>query len=264
MKLKTLLLAILLLFIFNSCDKNSSNINSKPERSAISEEMPANQNTTVADNAVERKLIKEGEVRFETSDANATREKIIKAVKKYKGYISSDDEDHYSGQITYTMVIRVPAKDFDNLLSESTEGVRSFDNKSVDVKDVTEEFLDVQARLKTKKALENRYLELLKKANTVSEILEVEKQIGNLRAEIESIEGRLKYLESQVSFSTLQISFYQIIPQERKFGNKFSNGFVNGWNNLIVFFVFLINVWPFILLIIAVIYGIKRWRRRKG
>jgi hypothetical protein len=128
---------------------------------------------------------------------------------------------------------------------------------------VTEEFLDIQARINTKKELENRYLELLKKANSVTEMLEVEKQIGQLRTEIESIEGRLNYLKSKVSLSTLTIIFYQSIPNESEVGNKFKNGFKSGWNNLIWFFVFLTNIWPFILIGIGLTFVIKKWKKRK-
>lgn len=212
---------------------------------------------------VERKLIKEGRVEFETDNINSTRKQIYESIEKYKGYVSSDQEYKSVGRISNTIIIRVPANSFDLLLSDATKGVTKFDSKNIEVKDVTEEFLDIQARLKTKKELENRYLELLEKANSVTEILEVEKQIGQLRSEIESVEGRLKYLESKVSLSTLTMSFYQKVPNETEFRNKFKNGFSNGWDNLIWFFVYLTNIWPFILIGIALIFGIRIWRKKK-
>ncbi len=211
----------------------------------------------------ERKLIKEGSIEFETLDITSTRKTIFETIEKYEGYISSDQEYKSSERITNTIIIRVPAKNFDNLLKGATKGIPKFDYKEIEVKDVTEEFLDVQARLNTKKELENRYLELLKKANSVTEILEVEKQIGELRSDIESVEGRLKYLENNVSFSTLTMTFYQKEPNETEFGNKFKSGFKTGWDNLIWFFVFLTNMWTFILIGIALILGIRIWRKKK-
>jgi hypothetical protein len=212
---------------------------------------------------IERKLIKEGEIEFETNDMVTSRKLIFESIKKHSAYTSSDQEYKLIGRISNTIVIRVPAKNFDSLLSDATKGITNFDIKKIEVKDVTEEFLDIQARLKTKKELENRYLELLKKANSVTELLEVEKQIGQLRSEIESIEGRLNYLKSKVSLSTITITFYQLIPKETEFGNKFKNGFKSGWDNLIWFFVFLTNIWPFILIGIGLIFGIKMWKKRK-
>ncbi len=213
--------------------------------------------------AIERKLIKEGQVEFETDDMASTRKQILESAEKYEGYIASDEEYKYSNRISNTIVIRVPAKNFDDLLAEATRGVSKFDGKNITTKDVTEEFLDIEARLKTKKELENTYLELLKKAKTVPEVLEVERELGQVRADIESIEGRLKYLTNRVSFSTLSITFYQSVPHQTAFGNKFKNGFKNGWDNLIWFFVALVNIWPFILLAIALIFGIRAWRRKK-
>src|SRR5690606_38732329 len=98
------------------------------------------------------------------------------------------------------------------------------------------------------------------KAKTVKEILEIERELGNLRADIESFEGRLKYLKDQVSFSTLGISFYELVAVEKdnKFGQKFIDGFASGWENLIWFFLGLTNIWPFILLIVVLIWFIRK------
>lgn len=212
---------------------------------------------------IERKLIKNGEVEFESEKLTETRKNIFKTIKKFNGYSSSDNEYKNSNEISNSITIRVPSENFDNLLSEITVGVTKFDRKEITIKDVTVEFLDIEARLKTKKELEDRYLEILKKANTVTEILEVEKQIGELRSEIESIEGRLKFLNSQISFSTLNVRIYETISNQTEFGKKFKNGFKNGWENLILFFVFLVNIWPFIIIIIGIVILIKIWRKNK-
>jgi len=210
----------------------------------------------------ERKLIKDGNVEFETVSINSTRKTVFKAVSKHKGYISSDQEYKSKERTSNTIVIRVPAKNFDNLLKEATSGIDKFENKEINIKDVTEEFLDIQARLKTKKELENRFLDLLKQAKTVTEILEIEKHAGELRSDIESIEGRLKYLKNQVSLSTLTITFYESHPNETEFGRKLKEGFGSGWDNLIWFFVFLANIWPFILIGLGLIFGVRTYRRK--
>ncbi len=212
---------------------------------------------------VERKLIKEGRVEFESDNLSLTRKTIFEAVKKYNGYVSSDQEYNSPGRKSNTVIIRIPADNFDTLLSDATQGVEKFESKEINVKDVTEEFLDIQARLKTKKELEKRFIDLLKEAKNVSEILEVEMQIGQLRSDIESIEGRLKYLQDRVSFSTLTMTFYESIPNETEFGEKFKNGFRNGWDNLVWFFVMLTNIWPFILIGLGLVIGLRIYRRKK-
>jgi Domain of unknown function (DUF4349) len=258
MKIQGKIFGLLILLLMFGCAKNEDTSFEIADDESI--ETQTEQQVEII---VERKLIKEGRVEFETDNISSTRKLIFESIDKYKGYTSSDQEYKSVGRISNTIVIRVPAKNFDLLLNDATKGVTKFDSKNIEVKDVTEEFLDIQVRLKTKKELENRYLELLKKANSVTEILEVEKQIGQLRSEIESIEGRLNYLKSKVSLSTLTMTFYQTVPNETEFGNKFKNGFRNGWDNFIWFFVFLTNIWPFILIIIGLFFGIKMLRKRK-
>lgn len=241
------------------CAQNPDNANME----MADEEIVAPTTEQKNNETIERKLIKEGRVEFKTDNLNTTRKTIFEAVNKYKGYVSSDQEFKSPGRKSNTVVIRVPAKTFDNLLSDATKGVEKFESKEINVKDVTEEFLDIQARLKTKKELELRYIDLLKQAKNVTEILEIEKQIGELRSEIESIEGRLKYLQDRVSFSTLTMTFYETVPNETAFEQKFKNGFRNGWDNLIWFFVVLTNIWPFILIGIGLIFGIRLYKKRK-
>lgn len=257
----TKLLGLLLLFSIVACERNLET----PESSNLVHNGSNSKESSVessTENPTERKLIKEGEVEFETSDINETRKTILSAVSKYYGYVSSDQEYNYSGKKSNTLKIRVPSKSFDEFLGEATQGIENFDNKVIEVKDVTEEFLDVEARLNTKKELEQRYLGLLEKANNVIEILEIENQIGELRAEIESIEGRLKYLQNRVAYSTLSITFYELKPEEKGYGSKFSRGFSNGWDNLVLFFVALINIWPFVLISIALVFGIRFYRKK--
>ena len=262
-KLRNIIGFILLISVFG-CKNNEPNSLSFGDKSMENEEQTILENLESKNEIkIDRKLIKNGEVEFESENLGETRKNILKAIEKFKGYSSSDTEYKNSSEISNTLTIRVPAENFDNLLNEITIGVTRFDRKEITIKDVTEEFLDIEARLKTKKELENRYLEILKKANKVSEILEVEKQIGELRSEIESIEGRLKFLKNQVSFSSLKVRIYETISKQIEFGKKFKNGFKNGWENLILFFVFLVNIWPFILIILGLIFLIKIWRKKK-
>ncbi len=254
--------AVLFLFLLSGgCSEN--NAASYAEKAGVEAGRPERVQSESREIEVERKLIKEGFVEFETADMGATRKKIFDSLEKYKAYIASDREYRSGDRISNTIVVRVPAANFDSMLHEVTRGVKHFDSKNVEVKDVTEEFLDVEARLKTKKELENRYLELLKKANTVSEILEVEKQTGQLRSEIESIEGRLKYLKNQVAFSTLHLTFYQSIPEKTEFGSQLIKAFQSGWDNLIGFLILLVRIWPFIIIGFALFFGIKMWKKRK-
>ena len=263
--MKTLFKLLFLVLLLTSCNKSksSSNLGMVNMVSDSKEGISQKPNLSSDDARIERKLIKSGRIEFETKDLKKTHQFIIDEVKKYQGYIVRDRSYKSSYRISNTLKIRIPTKNFDVFLSDISKNVEKFNVKEISAVDVTEEFLDTEARLKTKKALEKRFLQILQKAKNVSEILEVERQIGNLRTEIESIEGRLKYLKNQVSFSSIDITFYKEIKKESNFLAKFKEGFKNGFDNLILFFVFLVNIWPFMIICIILIIVFNRWRKKR-
>lgn len=208
----------------------------------------------------ERKLIKTGYVSFEVDEFGGMDTAIDQAVDRYQAYISSENEYQGWDRVTVTVEIRVPAEHFDALLADVTTGVNDFDSREINVSDVTEEYIDVEARIKTKKELEAQYVALLGRAVTVHEVLEIEHELGYVREEIESLQGRLNYLKSSVAFSTLTVSYYKLVDQDSEFGREFKGGFRQGWDNLVWFFVALTHIWPFLLFAML---GIIVWRAKR-
>lgn len=211
-----------------------------------------------------RKIIKEGSIAFETADMDETRKVIMASISKHGAYVAKDRGQRYGNRIEQRLVIRVPAENFDALLEHIANTAGRVESRSISLRDVTEEFVDVQARLRTKRELEKRYLELLKEARTVKDILPIEREIGKLREEIESVEGRLKYLRDRVSYSTLHVNFYQKLSALKGLTlNKLQSGFSTGWNNLMAFVLGLLSIWPFVILVVLGYYVIRRYRRKK-
>jgi hypothetical protein len=166
-------------------------------------------------------------------------------------------------KVSYTLIVRIPASKFDSFLNSATKDVHYFDHKQIDVKDVTAEYFDVETRLKTKKEIELRYRELLKKASTIKDILSVETELGTIRTEIESAEGQLKLLADQVQYSTLRIEFYKITSTPAVFTYQLSSAFSKGWENLLMMLILAVDVWPFILLGIGLWFGYAKVMKRK-
>lgn len=177
--------------------KNLVNINSNE----INAETPS---------SLVQKLIKTGNVSFETTQLDDTRKMLDGLNTKFDAYISNENEYQSEERKTRSLSLRIPSKNFDAYVSQLSQGVKHFDQKNISVEDMTSEFIDVTARIKTKKELEQRYISILSKANTIAEIMEIEREIGKLRADIESFESRLKHLKEQVSYSTLHIDYYQV------------------------------------------------------
>ncbi|MEC4054444.1 DUF4349 domain-containing protein [Myroides odoratimimus] len=271
---KTLKLLTLMLFIaLASCSKSAEygetsavaleDISTTDAAAETTAEAPQSTDSTQDITVPERMIVKEGNIRFETSNAQETRANIVASSKKLNGYLSQDTSNVYGNRTEHTIVIRVPAKNFETLLEGVTQTATKVDSKNINALDVTEEFIDVEARIKTKKEIEERYKELLKRANTIDDILRIERELGALRADIESFEGRLKYLKSRISLSTLTVTFYEKGESTTGFGYEISSAFGSGWSNLLSFVIGLFYIWPFILISIGLIFIIRRIRKRR-
>lgn len=213
-----------------------------------------------------QKTIKESFLRFETQDLDKTYSLIQKTIQENKGFIQDDRSNKSYNTITRHLTIRIPSNNFQIVLDSVSKHVPYFDTKNISSKDVTEEFIDLEARLKAKQTLEKRYLELLSKAKNVKEILEIERELSKIREEIEAKQGRLKYLEDKVSLSTLNIEFYKRTSESGvtvSYGNKMWNAIKSGFNNLSLFFIGLLHIWPFILLLVIAILWFRRWLKKK-
>jgi hypothetical protein len=218
--------------------------------------------------AIPQKIIKEATLRFETNDLEETFNKIQKAIKESGATVQNDAEGKDYNSVFRNITVRIPSRNFDSFIQDISKGVSYFERKEISSQNVTEQYIDLNSRLNTKRKLENRYLQILQKATKISEILEIEKQLSAIREEIEAKEGQLKYLESRVSESTIYIEFYKTIAEKESvktsYGSKIINAIKTGFYEISGFFISLISVWPFILLFLVIAYFIrKRFKRKK-
>lgn len=211
---------------------------------------------------VERKIIKTGYINYEVDDVNLAKQNASTTIKKLGGYISSDRMNDNEFKIEYIIEIRVPSALFDSVFSGISDDIVKVDSKDVNSQDVTEEYIDVQTRIRTKKQLESRYLQLLAKAKTVEEMLKIEEQLGNLRTEIESAEGRMKYLNDQISMSTITLIFYQNKPSAFGFTGKVGQALSAGWDMFLGMLVGLMSIWPVLIIIGALAFAYRQYRKK--
>lgn len=213
----------------------------------------------------EQKIIKTGHLRFESRDLEKTHQQINRLVNRYQGFVSSDRSGKGYNEDYRSMTIRVPSQHFQAMLDSISSGVSYFDQNEITQRDVTEEFIDIEARLKAKRELENRYLELLKQAKNVKEMLEIERELSTIREEIEARQGRLNYLQNQVSYSTLNVYFYKRTVDRgitTSYGQKMWNAIKSGWNGISLFFLGLLHIWPFFVILLLTIFGIRKHLKR--
>lgn len=221
----------------------------------------------VMEKPLQPKIIKTGNLRFETPNLDESFAHVQKAIAKYKATVQNDESGKNYESVYRNIAIRVPSVSFDAFITEISQGVKHFDRKEISAQDVTEEYIDVEARLKTKRILEKRYFELLSKATKISEMLEIEKELSAIREEIEAKEGRLKYLKNQVAMSTVHLEMYTSNPSESgatvSYFGKMGNALKGGFNNIATFFLGMLHVWPFILIFVVGFFFLRRRFRRK-
>ena len=230
-------------------------------------ESPNHAGKLVRDTA--KKIIKQGDISFESNNITATRKKILCSLKKLGGYTVEDNEttNNEEGRKEYTLKVLIPAKNFDLLLDTVSSSAYKIDSKNISVTDVTTKFIDITTRLNNKKILEGRYLDLLRKGSKISDLLEIENKLSEIRSDIESTQGQLNYLNKQVDYSSLDITFYtkQVLQADKGigFGYKLKTAILDGLGLLQNLFFGIISLWPLILLVVIIYVLIKRWRKRR-
>jgi hypothetical protein len=212
----------------------------------------------------DRKIIKYGDVEFQTVDVEKTGALIRQVAGELEGYIATESAHTYSSRLTHRLVVRIPADRFDLFLEKLSKSIEKLDSKNINTLDITEEYIDVTARINAKKELRQRYTELLRRATTVSEILNIERELGALQAEIESAEGRMRYLTDRVAFATLNVTFYEkTASSESGFLSRLGEAFRKGWGVFSSFLIAVSYLWVFIAIAGIMVVVIRVWKRKK-
>jgi hypothetical protein len=215
------------------------------------------------------KIIKTAHLEFQVDSLEKSKKRISDFVDAEKGYISNLEETNEHNRIEASFAIRVPPAGFDRLVENIRKEAKYIKEFKIERRDVTEEFVDVKARMESEKLEEARYREILHQAKSVKEILEVETYLGAIREKIEAKEGRLKYLANQAEYSTIIAKVYQTIAYERppksedeRFFSRLGSSLEDGWTGLVALFIGLATIWPLLIIIGVIIYFVIRQSKR--
>ncbi|KYG72000.1 uncharacterized protein DUF4349 [Roseivirga ehrenbergii] len=210
------------------------------------------------------KIITTADLNMEVASLEKFEASLNELLSKYKANVTNQSRNDSDRRLDAYFTIRVPQDQFNNLFDGLKPFAKKIEHQSLNQQDVTEQFIDVETRLKNRKALEARYLELLKKANNVNDMLNIERQLNQVRSEIESQEGRLKYLNDQVDMSTIQLNAYEVKPyvyepeNQDNFGQRILKSLANGWAGLINGIMWIIGLWPLFLVVGLVVLVVKK------
>ncbi len=152
-------------------------------------------------------LIKTGTMRIQVSDVKRTTNQARALINKHKGYIesidSSDDTDAYAN-----LELRIPKQDLLAVM-DGLAMLGKVTTRHVQIKDVTEQWIDLQAKIKNMRALRDRLRKLLQQAKNVKETLVVEKELTRVQTELDALEGKIKAMQQHVAYSKLTVRIRQ-------------------------------------------------------
>lgn len=156
---------------------------------------------------VDQKIIKNGSLRLTVGSVSSALSRAADIAKARSGFVQhSSSSERGDGKHEGAVTIRVPSAQFEAALADLKALALVVNHESSSGQDVTEQYTDLQAQLRNAKAQEEEYLRIMKLADTVEDILRVQERLGSVRGQIESLEGRIKYLENMTSFSTISVS----------------------------------------------------------
>lgn len=282
--MRTLLLPLLFLAFINCSKSGGDHLSANADLTEIIEEQaPLNKASLInakTDDAssnepnsnktdtLSRKIIKNGNMRIQVGEIKKAQTLVNEILKKSNAYIQKEEFQNTDIDENLDLTIRVPHKNFDTLVNSFSDGVGSVLSKNISSDDVTEEYTDVSIKLANKKIYLEKYRDMLKSATTTKDMLEIQEKIRGLEDEIDVAEGRLRFIDDRVNYSTLNLSLYKekvrsSTTSKIGFGSRFVDSLTEGWNSFVAFLLGIISFWPFFLLIPLVIFLWKKWKKRK-
>ena len=212
----------------------------------------------------ERKIIKSSQLSLETAKFNDVINLLEDMVKSYGGYIASSSIDAEGINNNYQCLrfasyeINVPSDKLDDFLDESSK-LATVRNKSTSAEDITAQYYDNESRLKSLQIQEERYLEILKTATEVKDIIEIENALTDVRYEIENLTTCLNKISNLVDMATVNINIQEVSQETvaqsvpKTLGEKISSSFVNSLKKIKEFsintVIFIIAAIPYLIII---------------
>lgn len=202
----------------------------------------------------DKKIVKTADLDVEVKNFLVFTDRLRQNVRQAGGYIAQERQTQSLATIENTVMVKVPVDRFEDLLLKMASDSDRLVEKRINSEDVTAEWVDTRTRLETKKEVRERYLELLKQARSMKDILAVQEEINNLQEEMDAAAGRIAYLGHSAAYSTINLKFYQVLDATVKdnpspsFWHKLKGSIGEGWDWLGSLVLGLITIWPLLLL----------------
>jgi hypothetical protein len=219
-------------------------------------------------------VIYQADLHLRVKKFEQTLQSLEEQVAKYDGYIAqSNVAKNGEEQVSGSIIIRIPQKHFQAFLHDAEGYAAEVLQRNITGTDVTEEYVDLESRLKSKRVVEERLITFMESATKTEDLLKISADLAVVQEEIERVQGRMKFLENQTSFSTVTISLYEnkvIIPKieddNLNTWEKTKKQFMESTNFLLAaisgFVVFIIGNLPILVILTIIGYLIYRFLKK--
>jgi Domain of unknown function (DUF4349) len=215
-----------------------------------------------------RKVIHTGRIELVVETFDTARTQLEALVTAAGGYIDSAEISHSEHSHGGTIVLRIPAEGYGEVVGKLA-GIGQVTSESTTATDVTDQYVDIAARLVSARALEKRLLELAaERTATIDQILAIERELARVRGEIEGYEGHVRQWDDQIAMSTLTLTIYpkREVPVAASLGDRSSDAFHGSIDSLretgAGLLVVTITLLPWALILVpSFLIGRRLWRR---
>ncbi|MBU6996274.1 MAG: DUF4349 domain-containing protein [Theionarchaea archaeon] len=224
----------------------SRNLLSIPSLSKESQSLPLPSAGGEYLSSSEPKLIKTAVLSLEVDSCTEALKAVEETAANHNGYVADSAVQQYDDREVGHITVRVPEDSFEEAVKD-IENVGDLKKENLTLEDVTEQYIDLKARLDNLEHQEQRYLEILEMATTVEDVLKVETQLERIRGEIESLQGTLNYMETQIRYSVIyvQLAEPEEVVHDSGIGRAFDqaiDGFLGAIRGIIIFLGYFIPV----------------------
>lgn len=202
----------------------------------------------------DRSIIRTANMETEVKDLKTFTSSVRTLIRQLGGYVDAEEFTIDDYRKNATITLKVPVQKFEEAVNNLSEHSVAVNKIRISSQDVSAEIVDIKARLEVRSATRDRYIQLMKGAKNVEDLLRVQSEVNSIQEEIESGKSRANYLAHASAMSTINITCYQLLKPapivEEKSENRIMNAFLTGWSIMSSVLLGLLSIWPLLLLII--------------
>jgi hypothetical protein len=218
---------------------------------------------------ISRLIIRTGQASIEVDSLETSMAELRRIVQRVGGFVADASVQSGRDQLrSATLELKVPASRFDEL-TQGLDPLGKLQFVNVSAEDVSEEFVDLTARVANGRRLEDRLVELMRtRTGKLQDVLSVERELARVREEIERMEGRLRFLKTSAQLSTLSVNLYEPAPivASHPGRNVIGEAFKTAWRNFVGVMAGMIASLGFVVPVLVLGWGAivvaKRHRRK--